>query len=294
MPEIVEYLEFKQKVTSLLALVGGVADAFLARRSLHIKHPVYDFLFTYYPFSPLKLKQWVPALRQTLVIPDDEKENYPWLNALCFIHEENRVALNPNRFTDSMRGLTQFAIELAENISKRPSRFGCFGLHEWAMVYQLSQEAIRHSGYQLRLSPEAIKQVVDSQSLSCTHYDAFRFFTKDAAPKNKFQPDLDSRLEMEQGGCIHANMDLYKWAGKLWPWIGSDFIAKAFLLAVEGRVIDMRASPYDLSQEGFDPICIETEAGRRYYQEAQHHYAHKSAILREEFIVRCRNLLATV
>jgi hypothetical protein len=274
--------------------VGGVADAFLARRSLHIKHPVYDFLFTYYPFSPLKLKQWVPALQQTLVLPDDKKENYPWLNNPYFIHKENQVALNSNRFTDSMRGLTQFALTLSENIKERPSRFGCFGLHEWAMVYQLSQEAVRHNGYQLRLSPEVIKQVVDSQSLACTHYDAFRFFTKEAAPKNKFQPDLNSRLEMEQGGCIHANMDLYKWAGKLWPWIGSDFIAKAFLLAVEGRVIDMRASPYDLSKEGFDPICIETEAGRRYYQEAQHHYAFKAATLREEFIVRCRNLLATV
>lgn len=159
------------------------------------------------------------------------------------------------------------------------------------MVYKLSAEAIRHKSHRLRLSPKEIADFVESQTLCCSHYDAYRFFTEEARPLNVCKPLFESRLEMEQGGCVHANMDIYKWSSKLWPWIGSDFIAKAFLLALQGRELDMRASPYDLSGEGYIPIKIETEEGRRQYQKEQQLFAESSAKLREELLVFCELFL---
>ena len=58
---------------------------------------------------------------------------------------------------------------------------------------------------------------------------------------------------MEQPGCLHAGMDVYKWAFKLTPLVPSDLVADAFDLAREIRVLDMEASPYDLRELGYDP-----------------------------------------
>ena len=70
-------------------------------------------------------------------------------------------------------------------------------------------------------------------------------------------------------------------------------MAKAFLLALEGRELDMRASPYDLKDEGFAPICIETEEGRKQYQKEQQHYAERTTGLRKELLAFCERLLLT-
>ena len=37
-----------------------------ARRGAHKTHPVFDFLFTYYPFSLGKLEQWHPGMGRIL------------------------------------------------------------------------------------------------------------------------------------------------------------------------------------------------------------------------------------
>ena len=39
------------------ALVGD----HLARRQRGVKHPVHDFLFTYYSFRPAQLRRWSPG-----------------------------------------------------------------------------------------------------------------------------------------------------------------------------------------------------------------------------------------
>lgn len=271
------------------ARVSPHADAFLKRRMAGETHAVHDFLFTYYTCSPQKLKQWVPAMGEELLVSEQILEEYPWLNAYWFGIKNNILFLNREKMTDATRGLASFIAELCGNISLRPPRFGCFGLHEWAMVYKLSSEELRHKK-PLRLSPEELAAFVESQTLCCSHYDAYRFFTKEAEPLNTLNPLLETRLQMEQGGCVHANMDLYKWATKLWPWIGSDFLARAFALALEGRELDMRASPYDLKAEGFLPICIETEEGRRQYQKEQQQYAERATALRTELRLFCERL----
>lgn len=279
------------RIEKHLSLVGPVADAFLKRRDLRLKHPVHDFLFTYYSFSPQKLKQWVPSLKETLIIKESMQEQYPWFNDYWFKVERDRLSLNKERFHKKVQDLASYIVELCSNISNRAPRYGCYGLHEWAMVYKLPPELIRHSGYRLRLSPSELSSFVESQSICCSHYDAYRFFTQEARPLNMLKPGLENKLQMEQGGCVHANMDLYKWSSKLWPWIGSDFIGEAFMLALQGRELDMRASPYDLNAEGYEPICIETEEGRREYQKEQQLYAEKSALLRDKLKKFCEWLI---
>lgn len=270
--------------------VTPFAEAFLKRRSLHLKHTVHDFLFTYYTFSPLKLKNWVPSFEEEIEMNSEMLSCYPWLKCEGFWFNGSTLRLNKEKLTKNILGLNLFIKELCSHILKRPSRFNCFGLHEWAMVYKMSKKEIRHQEQALRVSIETLNTFVESQNICCSHYDAYRFFTKDAKGLNVLNPCIETRLEMEQGGCLHANMDLYKWAAKLMPWIGSDFLGKAFLLAVEGRELDMRASPYDLKNEGFSPICIETESGRKEYIKQQQQLAEKAEVLRKELLKVCIQL----
>ena len=272
------------------ALVSPMADDFLSRRSLGIKHPVYDFLFTYYSFSPSKLKHWVPSFEEELAIEENSK--LPSFNPYWFEISNHTLKLNSKRLQGQALSLVAFIEELCLAVMERTPRFGCFGLHEWAMVYRLPPEELRHHGYHLRISHDELAKFVESQNLCCTHYDAYRFFTPQAEPLNMFKPTLQDRIQNEQAGCLHANMDIYKWSTKLWPWIGSDFIAKAFLVAAEGREIDMRASPYDLTEQGYSPIRIETEEGRKEYQRLQIEYANKTQELRHALANFCARLKA--
>jgi hypothetical protein len=282
--------DWTQRAEAHASLVSPMADAFLHRRSLGEKHPVYDFLFTYYTFSPTKLKQWIPSFEEILCV--DGRKDKARFNNFWFTTQDETFRLNPERLAGQALALVTFIEQLCNAILEKPPRFACFGLHEWAMVYRLSPEELRHSGCSLRLSPEALACFVEGQNLCCTHYDAYRFFTPEAVPLNGFTPTLENRLQHEQAGCLHANMDLYKWSTKLWPWIGSDFIAKAFLLAVEGRELDMRASPYDLASHGCSPIRIETEEGRKEYQALQQRYMQKTVSLRKGLAAFCGRLRA--
>jgi hypothetical protein len=273
--------QWKARRAANLARVQPLADAFVQRRSLGEKHPVHDFLFTYYTFSPAKLKQWLPPLGVRIEVSAADLAEMPWLLAVPVIQEDGVLQLDDRAIPPQRRDLARWVATLCGNIQNRAPRFGCYGLHEWAMVYKQSREQVRHQGNELRLSPAELAVFVESQPIGCSHYDAFRYFTPEAKPFNVLQPVLETRLEMEQGACLHANMDLFKWAGKLWPWIGSDLIGECFAHACEGRDLDMRASPYDLRHLGYEPLCIETAGGRHRYEAKQRSLAEKAAGLRE-------------
>ena len=86
---------------------------------------------------------------------------------------------------------------------------------------------------------------------------------------------------MEQPGCLHANMDLYKWAYKLSPALPSELVMDCFELSWRVRAMDMRASPYDLAEWGYPPIRIETASGKADYVAHQRAFAAEAAVLRE-------------
>lgn len=257
--------------------LSPIVTPYLKARSYGKKQPVSDFLFEYYSFRPAKLMSWSPGY--------DGVVDSSWSPSdKLFRLDSDGWQLNRRDFPQKRIAFLEWTIALQQAILDRPPAFGCFGLHEWAMVYGISSEDVRHSQIRLRLHPDEIRDFVDSREIRCSHFDAFRFFTDEARPKNMLQPTYDTRLDSEQGGCIHANMDLYKWAYKLWPWVPSELVADAFMLAYETRKVDMRASPYNLEEEGFEPIKIETEAGRKLYQQEQKLIADKALLLRSSLL----------
>ena len=84
---------------------------------------------------------------------------------------------------------------------------------------------------------------------------------------------------MEQPGCLHAGMDVYKWAYKLMPAVPSELLLDCFELARSIRELDMRASPYDLSDLGYLPVPS-SPAGKAEYVAAQRRFAHDAQLLR--------------
>ena len=87
-------------------------------------------------------------------------------------------------------------------------------------------------------------------------------------------------------------MDFYKWCYKLGPLIESELLMDCLELAADARELDMRASPYDLADYGFEPIAVETPAGRAEYVRAQQDIAERAAPLRAALAGRCDLQLA--
>jgi hypothetical protein len=250
------------------ARLAAYVEPHQARRRAGIPHPVHDFLFTYYSFSPAKLIDWRPG--------------WP-------------VSGSP-ALLERRRPLIESTLRLLQATSARSPALSCFGLHEWAMVHRADET--RHPR-PLRLGGDGTDEVVESHRISCSHFDAFRFFTPSAAPLNQLRPGRDDRPAYEQPGCLHATMDLYKHAFRLWPLLGSDLVARCFLLAWDVRSVDMRAAPYDLSGivldpdgETWTPIRIETPEGKQEYAAHQRRFVERAQPLRAELTSACEALLA--
>ncbi len=266
-----------------LSALGPVVSAHLDRRSSGKKHPVIDFLFEYYRFRPAALMRWSPGLGPRLAGGAAAFADTPH-----FATDELDAWVSLERMSPRLQASTRWILSLLERTQARTPMFGCHGLHEWAMVYR--QSAVRHAGTPLRLTPQEISAVVEAGPIVCTHYDAFRFFAPDARPLNRVSPDAQTAPDFEQPGCLHVNMDVYRWAMKRYPWIGSDLIREAFFLALDIRAVDMRASPYDLADLGYPPIRIETDDGRAQYRSLQSGFYKRARPLRARLIEAYRGL----
>ncbi len=275
--------EWRHKQKEHVSALSPILQPYLEKRSQQIKDPVLDFLFEYYHFRPSHLEKWSPGYGTGLLI-----KNQP-LPELSELKIDTGVAyLDPVLFPDNRRKSMHWILDLLEKSSRKDPSFGCFGMHEWAMVYKAGN--VRHNQIPLRMKKSELAEFVESRPLVCTHFDAFRFFTGSARPMNKYTLSRETFADNEQPGCIHTNMDLYKWGFKMYPWISSNVIRKAFLLAVEARTVDMQASPYDLRSKGLEPIRIETESGRREYLERQRDIYEKGEPVRNQLISEYRKL----
>ncbi|HRO28952.1 MULTISPECIES: 3-methyladenine DNA glycosylase [Micrococcaceae] len=296
-------------------------------RDLHsagVRHPVHDFLFSYYSLTPGALERWHPGAGVVLAAgpgagtpgeaarPDagpapgppphpDRGEApdaapgaapagasggwrfYRWIDPRPGL-PSGGWTVDVGAFLDRRGSMVEFAHRILGATVRRPARLACFGLHEWAMAYRSEVHGVRHSTVPLRLGAEGTNEVVERNRISCTHFDAFRFYAPEAAPLNELQPTRATQVDLEQPGCLHANMDLYKWSYKLLPVLSSDLVADCFELAWRIRTMDMRASPYDLADWGLEPIRIETPAGRAEYVRHQRGFAEESTVLRRRLL----------
>ena len=284
--------------------VRAWTDPHQARQARSEKHPVEDFLWEYYSFRPSWLRRWHPgpdvvllgdAARDYLRWPEYHEVVLPLAPTDRTGHaatgDVRGIAVNPAAFDPKRRESLTWLLGMLRITHERAPSFGCFGLHEWAMVYRQTPEQIRHAKWPLRFSPEETARVVDAATVRCSHFDAFRFFTPAARPLNRLQPERATTAQLEQRGCLHANMDLYKWAFKLAPFTPSELVADCFALARDIREIDMRASPYDLRALGYAPIAIETPEGRVDYERHQRAFAERSQPLRARLIAVCERLV---
>ena len=222
----------------------------LARRKRGEKHPVHDFLFTYYSHRPAQLRRWHPGAGVVLS-GADPAEFGPF-----YVATDGGVTLDTGAVLARRGDSVAWITELLRRTAGREAHFGCFGMHEWAMVYRQTQDEVRHNAWPLRLTPAATAEVVEANRIRCSHFDAYRFFTAPARPLNQLNPTRETQHDNEQPGCLHANMDLYKWAYKLSPLVPSELVADCFALAREIRTLDMRASPYDLADLGVAPVAV--------------------------------------
>lgn len=271
------------------ANVDALLAGHLRRRAAGESHPVHDFLFTYYKHRPAQLRRWHPGYG--VVLLGDAARDHLRHPAYERVEVDGTAGATVSRATLAQRGGTvEFVTALLTATASRPAQLGCFGLHEWAMVYRADDVGVRHSSVPLRLGHTGTDVVVESLQLRCSHYDAFRFFTPPAAPRNVEPLTREDQLAREQPGCLHAGMDLYKWCFKLSPLVDSDLLLRCFRHASAARELDMRASPYDLSDYGYSPITIETAAGRAQYVREQSALTTRAAALRQELLNRCTAL----
>ncbi|MGX9672747.1 3-methyladenine DNA glycosylase [Mycobacterium sp. HM-7] len=264
-------------------------DAFLAPHERRMRagepHPVWDFLFTYYSLKPRQLRRWHPGFGRVLTgagaLRFTDRAGYGRRGDAVTVTAE---------YLAGRRETVTFVADLLAATAARPARLNCFGLHEWAMVYRAPE--VRHAQVPLRLSAADTDAVVESMPLRCTHFDAYRFFTAAAVPRNGETLTRHAQSATEQPGCVHANMDLYKWSYKLGPLLESNLLMDCLDLAADARVLDMRASPYDLSDYGIEPIAIEDPTGRAEYVRRQQDIANLAVPLRESLLSECLALLA--
>ena len=280
------------------------------RRLRGEKHAVEDFLFTYYPFSPARLRRWHPGWEvaydasadidedgQHLIADVDGAGHRSWY--LDSVGPDEPVGprgkpgrpvtlrrADVERFLEERGDALRFIIRLlsASSLTRRRPEFGCFGLHEWAMVHRLQEGEQRHEDLPLRLSQAQTDAVVERENLVCSHIDAFRFFTPSAAPRNALTPSRETQVENDNPACLHVGMDLYKWAMKLTPLVPSSLVLDCFEHARETRVLDMEASPYDVRPLGYGVVPIETPAGKAEYVRRQRALAAHADRLRERML----------
>ncbi|MBF6210387.1 3-methyladenine DNA glycosylase [Nocardia puris] len=283
-PRVLSPVEWRAAAAAYRERFDRLAGPYLERRAAGTTHPVIDFLFTYYGHKPAQLRRWHPGIGNALA----EAREYDGTRGYHRVGEPDVFAPDPE-YLERRAGTLEFIAKLLRATASRPPRLSCFGLHEWAMVYHTDE--VRHRTVPLRLGRAGTDAVVESMALRCTHFDAYRFFTPDAVGRNATPLTRENQVATEQPGCLHANMDLYKWTFKLVPLIPSNFLLDCFDLACAARELDMRASPYDLTAYGYTPVPIETPTGRAEYVRTQSELADRAAELRAQLLAHCEHLL---
>ncbi|WP_026927147.1 hypothetical protein [Granulicoccus phenolivorans] len=270
--------EWRQRRDSHQQRVDTLLVGHRERTDRGIKDPVEDFLWEYYTYRPYQLRRWHPG--HTGVLPDAEE----YAEVRDYIRTDHGYRVDTAAVVAQRSRTIARLTALLRATADRAPAYGCFGMHEWAMVYRLRPERTRHPQLPLRFDPERLARILEERPVVCSHFDAYRFFTREAKPLNAYAPTRDTQLALDQPGCLHVNMDLYRAAYKLSPLIESELVVDCFELARDIRRLDMAASAYDLTERGIEPVRVETAAGRAAYAAAQREFAERARPLRTRLL----------
>ncbi|MCR6689395.1 3-methyladenine DNA glycosylase [Cellulomonas sp.] len=280
--------EWRARADAHAARADALTAGHRARRARGERHAIEDFLYEYYAAKPAQLRRWHPGAGVALEAgPGGPPPHAAW--RWYRTDDDGRTSVDTATWSDERGDTARYVRSLLTATAARPAATGCFGLHEWAMVYR--QDTHRHP-LPLRLGGAGTDAVVEGHRIRCTHFDAFRFFTPAAVGRNTLQPTRTTQPSLEQPGCLHAAMDCYKWALKLGPLVPGELLLDCFELATEIRYADMQASPYDVSSYGLEAIAIETPEGKAEYVRRQRSFATRSNGLRARLLAVCADAAA--
>ena len=194
-------------------------------------------------------------------------------------HYNNKDSKGDNNSVETTFKTFTFYQSILDATTKAEPIMHCHGLHEWAMQYQPVGQApppsAKHQSHlSLRVDRVTINAAVERRGVPCSHVDALRFFAPAARTWSQYgeygvSVSRADQPRLEQPGCVHANMDLLKYALRIAPWVDGDVVGDALQIALEARKLDIAASPYDVSMYGLDAITVETSEGRKLYREMQ-------------------------
>ncbi|MEL7974281.1 3-methyladenine DNA glycosylase [Isoptericola sp. F-RaC21] len=288
---MVPLADWEPRATAHAARADALTAVWRDARDRGSTHAIEDFLFTYYPTRVGHLRRWHPG--PGVVLADAaEHAGWRWYRAVDVPDGGTGATLDVEAFVADRGDTVRYVRALVSATAGRPGTFGCFGLHEWAMVYRDRAAGRDHRHpLPLRLGHDGTDAVVESHRIGCSHFDAYRFFTPEASGRNQLRPTRERQPAMEQPGCLHAGMDLYKWALKLGPAAPGDLLLDAFELARDIRYTDMAAAPYDVSSYGVEAVPIETPEGKAEYVRRQRGFAARGQELRARLVAVCDLLL---
>lgn len=275
--------------------------------ALDPRHPVYNFLIEYYGLKGVKgvrrLARWSPAPHPARVLLEGATES-DLSNNLLFLRgamiRAEGIEYNPSTFfeTDDPSTLERTARPFLwfQSVLQRTTQaepvLHCYGLHEWAMLYQPDgappPPAAQYQAHlPLRVDRATINEAVERKGVRCTHIDALRFFAPAALPLNAHSQEYSrhDQLRLEQPACVHANMDLLKYTLRLRPFVDSTLLQRALHVALQARTLDVAASPYDCwDGYGVEAVPIETAQGRAEYRCRQLALLHAAEPVRRDLL----------
>ena len=115
-------------------------ESLKARTHLVKQHPIYNFIHTYYRYSTQNIKKYSPGLG--IMLTDFDQENIldnTYLNEkyIKTTSSGSFYELPKNDAPDSTFGWITLSKtrDILYSTATRQPFFGCFGLHEWAMLY---------------------------------------------------------------------------------------------------------------------------------------------------------------
>ena len=167
-----------------------------------------------------------------------------------------------------------FTARLLGATAAAPGQFGCFGLHEWAMVFRQDDGRVV-----TRTGRSGWARPAPTRSCGSTRSGAPTTTRSGSSPRRPgrstpLQPDRDSQVQMEQPGCLHASMDVYKWAYKLIPMVPSSSAAGRLRAGqVDPRAGHARVAVRPDRARIPTRVRIETPTGKAEYVAAQREFA---------------------
>ena len=186
-------LRHREEMVNLLYPVGKSGNSLKERQHLVHNHPIYNFLHTYYRYSTDSLLKYSPGLlmvsnRLVGATQSDLDEGLLHDQYLVFDREggaryDIKELAGESKQSRKKLDTLKRNLQILKSSSQRQPLFSCYGLHEWAMLYKNNEK--HQNALDTRLSQEQIDAVVENNPLRCTHYDAFRFFAKDAQGLNR-------------------------------------------------------------------------------------------------------------